>query len=140
MPGLTRAQGVMEVPNVQGFDDDVSFFAFCRAGSLRKALLIMPQAIEKMLGAEPMARGGKPVEVANLAVFLASEGASFINGADYLRECDPAAVCHRSDVLHQWTVAALRSLTHEHLATVSTVTIVAIVVSRRTALRQRESR
>lgn len=31
-----------------------------------------------------MGRGGKPVEVANLAVFLASDEAGFITGADYL--------------------------------------------------------
>lgn len=34
----------------------------------------------------PIGRGGKPLEVAHLAVFLASDDASFITGSDYLSE------------------------------------------------------
>jgi NAD(P)-dependent dehydrogenase (short-subunit alcohol dehydrogenase family) len=34
----------------------------------------------------PVGRGGKPLEVAHLAVFLASDEASFITGSDYLSE------------------------------------------------------
>ncbi|EIW68773.1 hypothetical protein TREMEDRAFT_63232 [Tremella mesenterica DSM 1558] len=55
--------GMMEVPNVQG---------------------ILPERFEKGAETIPLRRRGKPVEIAELAVFLASDKASYINGADYL--------------------------------------------------------
>ncbi|RSH90324.1 hypothetical protein EHS25_001658 [Saitozyma podzolica] len=55
--------GVMEVPNMQGFDEE---------------------SLSKLMSTVPVGRGGKPLEVAHLAVFLASDEASFITGSDYL--------------------------------------------------------
>jgi 2-keto-3-deoxy-L-fuconate dehydrogenase len=37
----------------------------------------------KLVDMTPMKRGGKPIEVAHLAAFLASDEASFITGCDY---------------------------------------------------------
>ncbi|ORY27810.1 hypothetical protein BCR39DRAFT_537390 [Naematelia encephala] len=55
--------GYMEVPNVQGFSKE---------------------ELAENISKSPLKRGGKPIEVANLALFLASDEASFITGADYL--------------------------------------------------------
>lgn len=48
--------------------------------------LTPPQSLSKLMSTVPVGRGGKPLEVAHLAVFLASDEASFITGSDYLSE------------------------------------------------------
>lgn len=35
----------------------------------------------------PMQRGGKPLEVARVVCFLASDEASYVTGTDFLGEC-----------------------------------------------------
>ena len=42
------------------------------------------EMFEKLSKAQPIGRMGKPEEVANLALFLCSDAASFITGSDYL--------------------------------------------------------
>ena len=42
------------------------------------------QVIMDMLGGIPLGRPGKPVEVAELTAFLASERGAFCNGVDYI--------------------------------------------------------
>ncbi|MGI4993475.1 SDR family NAD(P)-dependent oxidoreductase [Halobacteriovorax sp. GFR7] len=42
------------------------------------------EAYEGLKGLHPIGRLGQPVEVANLAVFLASDNSSFINGSHYI--------------------------------------------------------
>ena len=53
-------------------------------GSIRTAITaaLPPEFLQKIIDANPVKRIGEPIEVANLAVFLASDESSFVTGAE----------------------------------------------------------
>lgn len=76
--GLSRAAAV------QYADEDIRVNSVCpgvvRTPMVERTLEEHPEAIEQITAEQPLGRMAKPEEVANAVVWLASDGASFVNG------------------------------------------------------------